>query len=351
MTTLVKGLHHVTLCPGRAQEDVDFFTRVMGQRLIKQTVLMDGSIPVYHFYYGNADAEVGSIATTFPYGRKRGRPGSGQVSAVSYSVPCGTLSFWLGHFDRHGAEHSGIHERFGWRFLRVGHPAGMQLEVMEQAGDTRRPWTTREISCDVATRGFCAAVLSVRDACEPEAFLTEALGFVKAGVDGPYHRFEVPGGGPARVIDLHHEPDRPVGSWGFGAGTFHHLALNVETDEALVQQKALYEELGFTDASDLKDRYYFHSMYVRSPGGPLIECTSNVPGGFYQDESYEELGTRLHLPPWYDDQHDAIVAMLEPVVVPEENRPRPGMPHVRVASPPAAASRVTLSRTQARFTK
>ena len=66
MSTLVKGLHHITLCPGGAQEDVDFFTQVLGQRLVKQTVLMDGSIPIYHLYYGNADADIGSITTTFP---------------------------------------------------------------------------------------------------------------------------------------------------------------------------------------------------------------------------------------------------------------------------------------------
>jgi glyoxalase family protein len=350
MSTLVKGLHHVTLCPGPAQEDIDFFTRVMGQRLVKQTVLMDGSIPVYHFYYGNAEAEVGSIATTFPYSRRRGRAGSGQVSAISYSVPIGTLPFWRGHFDRSRVEHSGILERFGTRYIRVRHPAGPLIEVVEDGGDTRHPWTTSDISADVATRGFFAAVLSVRDVCEQESFLTEALGFRKVGVDGPYHRFKIPWGGRGRVIDLLHEPDRPGGSWGFGAGTVHHLAFNVETDEALLRQKAIYEELGFTDASELKDRYYFHSLYVRSPGGILVECTSNVPGGFYQDESFDDLGTRLHLPPWYEDQREAIVAMLEPIVVPNAGRPGGGTirsaPHADRPSP----SPVVLSRTKPRFT-
>ena len=75
MSTLVKGIHHITQCPGPAQQDVDFCTQVLGQRLVKQTVLMDGSIPIYHFYYGNADAEPGSIATSFPYSRKPGRAG------------------------------------------------------------------------------------------------------------------------------------------------------------------------------------------------------------------------------------------------------------------------------------
>jgi glyoxalase family protein len=350
MSTLVKGLHHITSCPGGAQEDIDFFTQVMWQRLVKQTVLMDGSIPVYHFYYGNAEAEIGSIATTFPYSRRRGRAGSGQVAATTYAVPIGTLPFWKEHFDRFGADHTGILERFGARFIRVRHPAGLLLEVAEDGGDTRHPWTTGAISADVATRGFFAAVLSVRDVREQESFLTEALGFRRVGVDGPYHRFEVPGSGRARVLDLLHEPDRPGGSWGFGAGTVHHLAFNVDTDDALQRQKAIYEELGFTDASDLKDRYYFHSLYVRSPGGILVECTSNVPGGFYQDESFDELGTTLHLPPWYEDQREAIVAMLEPIVVPDAGRPSGGA--TRMTPPPdrPAQSPVVLSRTKPRFT-
>src|ERR1044072_2646674 len=108
MDTQLKGIHHITLCPGRAQEDLDFFTTVLGQRLVKQTVLMDGSIPIYHFYYGNADADPGSIATSFPYSRRAGRPGTGQVSTVSYAIPHETAPFWRDHFARHGVEHSEV---------------------------------------------------------------------------------------------------------------------------------------------------------------------------------------------------------------------------------------------------
>ncbi len=355
MESLVRGVHHITLCPGGAQEDVDFFTQVLGQRLVKQTVLMDGSIPIYHLYYGNATADVGSIATTFPYARKPGRAGSGQLSATSYTVPAGAIAFWKEHFDRHGAEHSGIQQRFGTPYLRVRHPAGLLFEVIEEAADPRTPWTTPQVSADVATRGFFGAVLSVRDVRDQEAFFTDALGFRKVAVDGPYHRFEVPGTGPGRIVDLHHEPDRAPGSWGFGAGTAHHIAFNVETDEALARQKAIYEELGFTDASELKDRFYFHSMYVRSPGGILVECTANVPGGFYQDESPAELGTKLHLPPWFEDQRDAIVAQLEPITVPEENRPKPGTStvpaHVLASTENQSGSTANLSRSKVDFTR
>jgi glyoxalase family protein len=356
MSTLVKGLHHITLCPGGAQEDVDFFTQVLGQRLVKQTVLMDGSIPIYHLYYGNADADIGSITTTFPYSRKPGRAGSGQLSATSYTVAHGATKFWKDHFDRHRVENSGIQERFGRKYIRVKHPAGLLFEVMEEPADTRNPWSTKQISKDVATHGFFGAVLSVRDVRDQEAFFIDALGFTKVGVDGPYHRVQAGGDGVGNIIDLHHEPDRAPGSWGFGAGTAHHVALNLETDDAMIKQKAVYEELGFTDASEIKDRFYFHSMYVRSPGGILVECTSNVPGGFYQDETPEELGTKLHLPPWYEDQRANIVAQLEPITVPEENRPKPGQKvpaHVAAAAGDVqvAGSAVPLSRYQAQFGK
>jgi len=92
-------------------------------------------------------------------------------------------------------------------------------------------------------------------------------------------------------------------------------------------------------------------MYVRSPGGVLVECTANVPGGFLVDETPDELGTHLNLPPWYEDQRDIILQQLEPVVVPDANLPKPGAsrPKAVAMEPPAPA--ITLSRTKAEFSK
>jgi glyoxalase family protein len=321
MAGLVRGIHHITVCASGAQEDVEFFTKVVGQRLIKQTVLFDGRYAHYHLYYANANAEVGSVMTTFPYKRVPGREGSGQIQATAYSVPKGSLPFWKDHLQHHQAENSGIQERFGEKFIRFRHPAGLLLEVIESPDDVRTGWTTREISSDVANRGFYGPVLSVRERSEQERFLVEALGFRKTASDGPYHQFQVGDGGPMKTIVLHHEPDRNQGSWGFGAGTGHHIALEVDSDAALAEQKTLYEELGYTDCSEIKDRNYFHSIYVRSPGGILTECAATAEGGFTRDEAWEDLGTSLLLPPWFEEQREHIVQMLEPITVPEENLP------------------------------
>ena len=210
-----------------------------------------------------------------------------------------------------------LQERFGQSFIRFRHPSGLSFEVMEEDSDKRQGWTTPEVGASEAIHGFHGAVLSVREVNETERFFAEALGFRKTGVDGPYHRFETGKGGANKTITLLHEPDKLAGSWGFGAGTVHHIALWGADDDALAQQKAIYEELGYTDASEIKDRFYFHSMYCRSPGGILVESCCNVPGGFEKDEPKETLGTALHLPPWFKDRWDEIRAQLEPITVPE----------------------------------
>src|SRR5262249_30044579 len=114
--TAITRLHHITLWARGAQEDIDFLTQVLGLRLIKQTVLFDGRYAHYHFYYANANADIGSVLTTFPYRRVPGRPGSGQISATSFAVGNGTLKFWTDHLDRHQVEHSDAQERFGQPF-------------------------------------------------------------------------------------------------------------------------------------------------------------------------------------------------------------------------------------------
>ncbi len=334
------GLHHVTACAGAAQPDIDFFTQVVGQRMIKQTILFDGRYAHYHLYYSNANAEPGTVMTTFPYKRVKGRKGSGQIQATAYTVPAGTMSFWLDHLKRHKIENKGIQERFGQKFIRCKHPAGLEFEVLEEANDNREGWTTDQIGKGETIRGFHTTVLSMREVAESERFFTEALGFRKTGQEGPYHRFEIGEGGANKTVTLLHEPNRPAGSWIFGAGTAHHLALDVESDEKLAEQKGIYDELGYTDASEIKDRMYFHSVYCRCPGGILVECAATVPAGFAVDEPADQLGTSLLLPPWFEARRAEIQAMLEPISIPESNFPS-GVRKVPVnasASAKAAAS-------------
>ena len=233
MAARVNGLHHVTSGVWGAQEDIDFFTQVVGQRMIKQTILFDGTVSFYHLYYANADAEIGSVSTTFPFSKMgiAGRRGSGQVNATGYSVPLGSIPFWKEHFKRHGTEIVGEGERFGQKTLHFRHPAGLDFEMIEDKDDKTKGWTTKEIKADTAVRGFHSVAMSVRDTEEQERFLTDGLGLTKVGVDGNYHRFRINEGGAQKTVDLVHVPDQKQGSWQFAPGIVHHVAFAVPTEK------------------------------------------------------------------------------------------------------------------------
>jgi glyoxalase family protein len=311
------GFHHITVCSGGAQDDIDFFTKVLGQRLIKQTILFDGRYAHYHLYYANQHIDPATVMTSFPYNRVPGRPGSGQVESTSYSIPAGAAKFWVEHLDRQGVKHSGILERFGQKYVAFKHPAGLGFEVIEDATDKRKECPTELIPGEYSTRGFYSCNFSIREVEEEGFFLTEGMGFRKVGIDKNHHRYEIGKGGTGCTVDVVHEPQKPQGSWTFGAGTVHHVALNCADDSELERQKAYYEELGYTDCSEIKDRNYFHSIYTRSPGGVLMECAATVVGAFTKDEAYSELGKHLLLPPWFESRREEIMAMLDPITVPD----------------------------------
>ncbi|WP_158735739.1 ring-cleaving dioxygenase [Alteribacillus sp. YIM 98480] len=318
MENIIQGIHHVTSGVGAAQEDIDFFAEIIGQRMIKQTVLFDGGESIYHLYYANRNAEVGTVMTTFPFKQagRYGRKGSGQVHTTSYTVPEGSLPFWEKHFTKHNVEHEKVEERFSQKRIAFYHPTGLRFEMVEDNEDTRDGWTTDEISEAEAVKGFHSVTMSVREVEEQERFLTEGLGFKHTGQEGPYYRYELGNGGAKQTVFLLHEPDVPQGSWTFGAGTVHHVAFAVENDEELKKVKAYLEGIGYTDASDVKDRNYFHSVYVRSPGGVLCEIASSDIG-FAIDESMEELGQKILLPPWLEDRREEILSTLEPIKNPQ----------------------------------
>lgn len=317
MAARVNGIHHVTSGVRRAQEDIDFFTQIVGQRMIKQTVLFDGDKAVYHLYYANAQAQVGSVMTCFPFAQAglTGRKGTGQIQTTAYSVPLGSLGFWAKHFDRHGTQHGAVRELFGQKRMGFSHPAGLEFDLVENAEDRTKGWTTDEISSDVAVRGFHSVVMSVRDTEEQERFFVDGLGFTKEGSEGAVTRFAINEGGAQKTIDVLHEPDKKQGSWTFAQGLVHHIAFAVPTEKEQTVVKAHLEGLGYTDVSEIKDRNYFHSIYCRSPGGILCEiATCDI--GFAIDEPMDRLGEKMLLPPWFEPRRAEIVAPLEPIKVP-----------------------------------
>lgn len=316
-TSTITGFHHLTVCVAGAQEDIDFTTQVLGLRMIKQTILFDGTAPVYHLYYGNGDADIGSIWTTFPFEQAGlfGRTGTGQIKTSNFSVPASSLGWWLEHLNSNNVDNNGIEERFGEKFIEFKHPSGLGLTVVGTENDPRNAFDGA-VPQEHGIKGFYGVTLACRDLEEEENFLANVMGFTRVGTDGPVTRYHIGEGGYNRTIDLYHMPDTKQGSWTFAVGVPHHYALAVQNDEENQKYKDFVEGFGFTDVSEIKDRNYFHSTYTRTPAGVVQEvATSDI--GFAIDEPEDKLGHELLLPPWFEDRREEIVAALEPIQVPE----------------------------------
>ena len=311
---VIQGHHHITLCVGGAQEDYDFHTKVLGLRSVKKTVLFDGKTPIYHLYYGNETGDPSTLVTTFPMrqsGRK-GRKGSGQVKILALSVPTVALDFWSERLRKFGYQHE-RRVRFDEQRIHFEHPCGIEYELVGDDADERKPWTTEETPASMAVRGVHSITVSVRELTEQAHFMDEAFGFRKTAEDSPYTRYEVQDGGPGRIVDYVEEPDVPQGSWTFSEGIVHHCAFRVDGNEPQLAFKNDVEGLGYTDVSDVKDRKYFYSVYVRTPGGALFEAANSVAEGFMVDEPIENLGKDFQLPAWYEDRRRELIGALEPI--------------------------------------
>lgn len=292
----IDGIHHVTAIASDPQPNLDFYIRFLGLRLVKRTVNFDDP-GTYHFYYGDETGTPGTILTFFPWpGARRGRHGSGQVTATTFTVPVDSLNEWRQTAQRQGFASTDLPDRFGHKVLRVDDPDGLAIELVA-AGDTLN---IHSATLAESTEGPTAKLL------------TEVMGFRETARDGNRVRYEVGEGGPSRTIDLVIDPSANRGL--SGAGTVHHIAFRTPDDENELAFQQLLMKEGY-HVSPVMDRNYFRSIYYREPGHILFEIATDPPG-FMVDEPVDELGTNLKLPAQYESMRDRIEATLPPITVP-----------------------------------
>ncbi|HAS41768.1 MAG TPA: glyoxalase [Microscillaceae bacterium] len=309
MQNFIKGLHHLTATVNDAQEDYDFYTQLLGLRLVKTTVNFDNN-QVYHFYYGNKLGEPSTIMTTFPYkgqGVRDGVKGTGQVMITSFSITKEAISFWKTRFTEHNLAFTEA-EKFGNPVLLFEDPSGLELELVGNDHDDRAPWNEGHISGENAIKGLYAVTLSIKDVAPTYQFLTETFGFVEVATEGNVKRFRSLNGGEAgTLLDIRNDADGERGL--NGLGTVHHVAFRIEKNEEQMQlREHLVNNLGLK-VTKLKDRKYFQSIYFRIPGGVLFEVATIDPG-FAVDEPVDHLGEELKLPEWEEVNRTEIEANL-----------------------------------------
>lgn len=319
---VLAGFHHLTAIVGDPQQNIDFYTRVLGQRLVKQTINFDDP-GTYHLYYGNGVGTPGTLITFFPWpNAPRGRRGTGQIVDISFSIPADALDYWVERLTSAGVSVTGPTARFNEQVLSFLDPHGLSLElVAHQDNRSQNVWTQGPVPEEYAIRGFSSITLAETHQEHTGKMLTEVLGFRLLEQEDKRFRYEVGNGGPGTRIDVLSQPDQPHGR--IAVGTVHHVAWRTADDEQQLNWRRYLLSQGY-DVTPVRDRNYFHSIYFNEPGGVLFEIATDPPG-FAIDEPVEQLGTHLKLPPELEPQRSRIEHVLPPIHVPEENAGRSGL--------------------------
>lgn len=304
MNNTVKGIHHITAIAGDAKRNFKFYTQILGQRFVKKTVNFDDP-HTYHFYYGDEQGTPGTILTFFPWGNavKQGRRGAGLTTEFGYSVPEGSLDFWLNRLQEKNVIYNKTAEKFGEKYITLLDPDGLKMELtVSGKSDNRKPFVTSEIGADVATRGFHQVTLTLNDIKPTEEVITSLLGYKLIGNEVNRYRYINENIDTANIIDLVLLPkeERAINA----NGTIHHVAFRVSDDAAQMELRKKIVDAGLHITPQI-DRNYFHSLYFREPGGVLFEIATDNPG-FTVDEPLAELGTNLKLPAQYEAQRSQI---------------------------------------------
>jgi glyoxalase family protein len=318
MSKEILGIHHVTAIASDPQRNVNFYTEVLGLRLVKLTVNFDDP-GTYHFYYGDEVGRPGTILTFFPWpGAHQGRPGNGQVAVNSFSIPEGATGYWQNRLKRLGISVGEPTQRFDEEVLVLRDPDGLGLELVAHAGArAHQAWEGGPVPLEYAIRGYHSVTLWEENLESTAALLTEALDFRFLRAAGDRSRFEAGADGPGTLVDIVHRPGNGSG-WG-GAGTTHHVAWRTADDQEQQAWRREIANLGF-HVSPVMDRQYFHSIYFREPGGVLFEIATDPPG-FTWDEPPEELGMGLKLPPWLESERARIEGILPTLALPQAVTP------------------------------
>ncbi|MCJ2010451.1 ring-cleaving dioxygenase [Methylobacterium sp. E-041] len=301
------GLHHVTAFSGPAARNRDFYTRVLGLRLVKTTVNFDDP-GTYHLYYGDEAGQPGTLLTFFPIAHAAaGRVGVGETQETAFRVPRASIGWWIHRFVAMNVDHQAPSSAFGEPILRFRDPDGMRLALVgvEEAG----PAPTRDggdVPAEHALRGLHGVTLLLAETGPTAAILTDGLGFREAARDGASIRFagSAAAGG---FVTLATAADRSSGRP--GAGSVHHIAFRAADDAAqaaMVERLSTHHRLAVTEQ---RDRQYFRSVYFREPGGVLFEIATDVPG-FTVDEPLATLGSALKLPAGLEPHRARIAAAL-----------------------------------------
>ncbi|MEZ4520331.1 MAG: ring-cleaving dioxygenase [Thermomicrobiales bacterium] len=331
MAIKLGGLHHVSAITGDTGLNVDFYTRVLGLRLVKKTVNQD-DVSSYHLFYGDEVGHAGTEVTFFAFkGAVKSVAGTGTISNIALAVPSSaSLDWWEQRFDQMNVSYSDRISRGGRDTLPFTDFEGQSLALIainddDHGGIGGKPWDGSTIPAEYQILGMYAIETTVEDSTPTAVTLVDTLGFLETDgysietADGERASVRVFESGPGGAGTEMHVVERPGYRLGRpGAGGVHHVAFRTPNDEEHAEWRQRIAADGYNITPQI-DRYYFRSIYFREPGHVLYEIATDGPG-FATDEDVEHLGESLALPPFLEPHREQIEAGLDPIIVPDAGK-------------------------------
>lgn len=308
------GIHHVTAITSSAEKNYEFFTYVLGMRLVKKTVNQD-DIQTYHLFFADDKGSAGTDMTFFDFPNiRKGVHGTNEIAKTSFRVPTdAALDYWVKRFDRLGVKHNGIQVQFGKQTLSFVDFDDQHYQLisdeLNKGVASGTPWQKGPIPLEFAITGLGPVFIRIADFNYFKEVLERVMMFKEIGQEGAYHLFEVGEGGNGAQVIVEHNEVLPIARQGFG--TVHHAAFRVDDRSMLDEWTERFESFGFR-TSGYVNRHFFESLYTRVAPQILFELATDGPG-FMGDEEYETVGEKLSLPPFLEPQREEIEKMVRPI--------------------------------------
>ena len=305
----LNGLHHLTAVTADAPGNHNFYTKTLGLRMVKKTVNHDDT-SAYHLFYADGLGSPGTDITFFDWPVGREKRGTHSIVRTGLRIK-GEAAFkwWADHFKSRGVPADKVVERDGRLTLDFEDFEGQRLTLVDDEGKGEtHPWKESPIAVENQIRGLGPITLSVPDLRPTEVILTTVINMTKAREYGNTSVFKMNGSGP--VFELHVRVDKGLPPAQQGAGSVHHVAFNIPSADYTAWAERL-KELRIPNSGPV-DRFWFKSLYFREPNGVLFELATDGPG-FATDESLENLGKTLSLPPFLEGRRAQIEAGLKPL--------------------------------------
>jgi phospholipase/carboxylesterase len=322
---MTSGIHHFTGITANVQANVDFYVGFLGLRLVKRTGGFADAEQL-HLIYGDGLGSPGSLLTFLVWeAAGRGRTGIGQVSEAALAVPPDSLGDWLTRALAANVPFERPSREFGESALRLKDPDGLIVKLVGVDMATPAPLQ----GAPTRLRG----VTLLTDKASQTASFVARFGYRKGEREGQTQRMV----SDTDIVDVREAsgfvPSVP------GAGVPDHVAFRAPDADAIGSMRLSLKDHGPTE---VHDRKYFLSLYVRDPAGILMEHATDGPG-MTIDEAPDELGRTLFLPPHEADRAQDLKAMLPQFALPGEERfPARDLPFIHRFNRPAEPDGTTL---------